>query len=265
MKNRSIVLILFSLVFGMNQVIAQGNEFDIPLSEPGKKGKLIVDLRSGPVIVKGTNRQDVLVRYKDLEGEDLKIVNAKNGLKKISGGVAGLEISERNNIVLVESDNWNKSVEVYVEVPRSFDLRLETYNDGYIKVENIEGEVDTENYNGPISADNISGVLVASTYNGDIKVTFDQLTPNTPLAYSTYNGDIDITFPAGTKANFKLKSENGDIYTGFDMSFSKPEQPRQVKKGRKIFVDGWIKGKINGGGPEVIMKNYHGDIFIRKN
>jgi DUF4097 and DUF4098 domain-containing protein YvlB len=87
------------------------------------------------------------------------------------------------------------------------------------------------------------------------------------MSYSTYNGDIDLTLPAATKATFKMKTEQGEIYTGFDMDItsSGPVQKKDTRSGTfKIVIDDWKKGNINGGGADVTMKNYNGDIYIRK-
>ncbi|MEQ8424791.1 MAG: DUF4097 family beta strand repeat-containing protein, partial [Cyclobacteriaceae bacterium] len=123
------------------------------------------------------------------------------------------------------------------------------------------------NYNGEITARNISGSVVASTYNGDIKITFDKVNEGTPMSYSTYNGDIDITFPSAFKGTLKLKTERGEIFSGFDVNLVKsgPIQKKEVKSGTyRVVIDDWVRGDVNGGGPEFTMKNYNGDILIRK-
>jgi DUF4097 and DUF4098 domain-containing protein YvlB len=158
-------------------------------------------------------------------------------------------------------------MDLEIEVPSGFDLDIHTYNDGDLMISNIQGELALTNYNGEILAVNISGSAVATTYNGDIKITFDKITENTPMSYSTYNGDIDLTMPASTKASFKMKTEQGEIYTGFEMDItsSGPVQKKDANSGTfKIVIDDWKKGNINGGGPEMTMKNYNGDIYIRK-
>jgi len=44
-----------------------------------------------------------------------------------------------------------------------------------------------------------------------------------------------------------------------------PVQKKETKSGNfKVVIDDWVKGDINGGGPEFTMKNYNGDILIRK-
>lgn len=256
------VLITSSLAQAQN-----ANEFTIPLSDPSKRGKLKAHLNSGSITVKGTARKDVLVKYSAEEDKQAGRKSSPDGLKRISGGGMDLEASENSNYVKVQSDSWNRELNLEIEVPSGFDLEVHTYNNGDLMITNIQGEVDLTNYNGEITALNISGSVVATTYNGDIKVTFDKVKEGTPMSYSTYNGDIDLTFPASLKASFKMKTEQGEIFTGFDMTItsSGPVQKKDTKSGTyKVVIDDWKKGDVNGGGPEITMKNYNGDIYIRK-
>jgi DUF4097 and DUF4098 domain-containing protein YvlB len=152
-------------------------------------------------------------------------------------------------------------------VPSDFDLEVHTYNDGDLIVTNVQGDIELTNYNGEITALNISGSVVATTYNGEIKIAFDKVKEGAPMSFSTYNGDVDLTFPASLKASLKMKTEQGDIFTGFDINLSKssPVQKKDTKSGGfKIIVDDWRKGDINGGGAEITVKNYNGDIYVRK-
>jgi hypothetical protein len=269
----ALTLITLGLILISSATFAQtgANEFTVPLTDPAKRGKLKAHLNYGSITVKGTGRKDVLVKYKS-ETEDEDKHHGKNGknldgMKRVSGGGMDLEASENNNYVKISSDSWNNKMDLEVEVPSGFDLDIHTYNDGDLMISNIQGELALTNYNGEITALNISGTAVATTYNGDIKITFDKITDNTPMAYSTYNGDIDLTMPATTKATFKMKTEQGEIYTGFDMEItsSGPVQKKDTKSGTfKIVIDDWKKGNINGGGAEMTMKNYNGDIYIRK-
>lgn len=252
---------------------AQGqNEFTIPLSDPAKRGMLKASLNSGSITIKGTARQDVLVRYSEQESDHDHDQNhddddENDGLRRIGGGGMDLEASENNNAVRVESSSWNTALNVEIEVPAGFDVEVSTYNNGDLMLSNIQGEVALTNFNGDITALNISGAVVATTYNGEIKVTFDKVKENTPMSFSTYNGDIDLSFPSTLKASFKMKSQSGDIYTDFDMKVTStgPKQTRDSKSGSiRIVVDDWQKGDVNGGGAEIAVKNYNGDIYLRK-
>lgn len=274
----SLLAIGFTLAFGQ----AANNEFTIPLSDPAKRGKLKAHLNYGSITVKGTARKDVLVRYKEEADKDNdhdedhdrdkhkdKDGGSTNreGLKRIGGGGLELEASENGNLVKVSSGSWNVKTNLEIEVPSGMDLNVSTYNDGDLMITNIQGEVELTNYNGESTALNISGSVVATTYNGDVRVTFDKVTEGKPMSYSTFNGDVDLTLPAATKATFKMKTESGDIYTGFDMNItsSGPVKQQDPKSGAfKLKIDEWKRGDINGGGPEITMKNYNGDLYIRK-
>jgi hypothetical protein len=260
-------------------VFAQDSgEIPIPLSDPSKKGKLKVHINYGSITVKGTARKDILVKYStgrsrdhdsddDNDDDDDRQRGNKSGLKRIGGGTLDLEISENANFVKVSSDSWNNKCNLELEVPSGMDLTLHTYNDGDIYVTNIQGEIELTNYNGEIEAQNISGSVVATTYNGEIKVGFDKITEGTPMSFVTYNGDIDLTFPPTLKASLKMKTQQGEIMTGFDVKLSPvdPVKKTDSKGGTyKVTLDEWVRGDVGGGGPEFIMRNYNGDILVRK-
>jgi hypothetical protein len=278
MKKQILILGLVLVSFGLILITSSiakaqaANEFTIPLSDPAKRGKLKAHINAGSITVKGTARKDVLVKYTGEEEDDNDHGHGKNnkdreGLRKVGGGGLDLEASENSNYVKVQSGSWNNKMDLVIEVPTGFDLDVHTYNDGDLMITNVQGAVELEDYNGDITALNISGSVVATSYNGEIKVTFDKVTENTPMSYTSYNGDIDISFPAATKASCKMKTDQGEIYTGFEMNIFKTE-PVQKKDSRsgtfKIIIDDWKKGDINGGGPEVTIKTYNGNIYIRK-
>lgn len=255
------------LVMNCQVALGQGNnELIIPLSKVGEQGTLRVDIKRGSIAVVGNNRKDVLISYRSMT-KKYDDEESKNGLKRISGGAVDLEVTEKNNVVEAISDSWNNGVNLTITVPRNFNLDLSTYNGGDIEVNDINGDITLENYNGEISAQKISGSVSANTYNGEIQVELLKVNPDTPMSYITYNGDVDITLPGTIKANLKMKTTSGEIYSGFDVSLVKnePITKSESKSGTyKVYLDDWVKGAINGGGPELVMKNYNGDIYIRK-
>lgn len=293
MKKQFITIILLfvmaSFAFAQNS-----GDFVVPLSDPNKRGKLKAHLNYGSITVKGSPRKDVLIRYKAVEEGDhendedhdkdhdmrlkpLPRINTrtdnnksdanKAGLKKISGGALDLEVTENDNLVKVGSNSFSEKVKLEIEVPLEFDLNVSTFNDGVMFVSNVSGELELTNHNDDITAENISGSVLATSFNGAIKISFNKVKENTPMSFSTFNGDIDITFPPSLKATFKLKTEQGEIFSGFDMKTVQeaPVQKKETSGGTyKVVIDGSIKGEVNGGGPEFSMKNHNGDIIIRK-
>jgi hypothetical protein len=289
MEKKRLVIALTFMILGLILITPaltkaqDASEFTVPLSDPGKRAKLKANINSGSITVKGTARKDILVKYQTSEGEEgdkgrhhrnrnddrrgSDTPKSKEGLKRIGGSGMDLEVVEDNNNVKVKSNSWSKKVDLEIEVPSGTDLEVSTYNDGDIMVTNIQGQTELTNYNGEITALNISGSVVATTYNGEIKVTFDKVTEGAPMSYSTYNGDVDITFPSTLKATLKMKTEQGEIYTDFDIKLTStgPVQKKDTSSGvYRVIVDDWKRGDVNGGGAEVTVKNYNGDIYIRK-
>ncbi len=267
MKKQLILLLIATLMLATGTWAQNVGEFPVPLSDPNKRGKLKVHVNYGSITVKGTARKDVLVKYKSEEDEEHSKSNSKGGLKRIGGGTMEIEVSENANQVKIESGSWSKETNLEIEIPSGFDLNVQGYNDSDLVISNIQGELELTSYNGEIEATNISGSVIATTYNGDIKVAFDKVTEGTPMSYSTYNGDIDLTFPTTLKATLKIKTEQGEVFSDFDVNLIKggPVQKKDTKSGTyKVVIDEWVKGDINGGGPEFTMKNYNGDILIRK-
>ena len=99
-------------------------------------------------------------------------------------------------------------------------------------------------------------------------VTLTRLTTDKAMAFTSFNGDVDVTLPATAKANLKLRSDQGDIFTDFDVQTRSSPAPAQSTRrgdGRvRIEVNRAIYGAINGGGPEFELRTYNGNIYVRK-
>jgi hypothetical protein len=245
----------------------------VPLSNPGKPGSLEVGLLNGSIRVIGYEGKEVVIDAvtragKKRNSDDDEAKPAPGGMRKISSGHSfELTAEERNNRVEVNSDSWKRSVDLTIKVPRQFSLKLSTVNHGDIEVENVSGQMEVNNVNGSIELKNVSGSAVANTVNGKLIATFREIAPDAPMAFSTLNGAVDVTFPGNAKLSTKMKSERGEIYSDFDMAVEKsqPKIDHSSKTGTyRISIEDWVQGKINGGGPQVLMKNMNGNIYLRK-
>lgn len=263
MKTINLIILLLALM-PLGLLAQEDNRIVVPFSKPGEAKKVSIQVNRGSVVLTGNAQQkEVIVKYKSRSESKLKLVESNNGLKKIVGGLPNIKIEEHNNTVEIHSQDWNKAVDFTITVPKNVNLEISTHNDGKTEIDNIAGEITVDNHNGPISATKISGTIIANCYNGGIKIDYDKVTPNTPLSYTCYNGDLDISFPSSMKADVRMRTDMGEIFTGFEMNLIQGSANGK-KKGSKVYVDGWITGKINGGGPEVVLKNYTGNIYIRK-
>ncbi|MXV17751.1 DUF4097 family beta strand repeat-containing protein [Hufsiella ginkgonis] len=242
-------------------------QLTVPLSDPAKPCKLVVNLTSGSINVTGYAGKEIVI---DVQGDaPRKNERTANGMRRLSsGGSVDITAREEHNTVTVGSGIPVSRLVLNIKVPISAtNIKLRTVNGGTISVSNIGGDLELSNTNGGIKAENVSGSVVANTVNGSVNVSFKSVDGTAPMAFTTLNGNVDVTFPATLKANLKLKSDRGDVFSDFDMA-TDSSQPKSTKTSTngtyRIMIEDWINGKIGGGGPEMLMKNMNGNIYIRK-
>ena len=275
MKNLKIKVALVSLLLLFVIKLSAQETVTIPLTNPDKEGFLKMGIINGSITIKGSNTKEVIVKGTKVEKAKSYYSGRKtskndvSGLKRISNNSLEFSAEEYNNEVYVRSTPHG-TTDFEIEVPKNFSLKISTINKGDIYVENVNGTMDVSNINGKITLKDISGSVSADALNKDIVVNFIKVTPNAPMAFSSMNGDIDITFPKNFKADLKMKSDRGEIFTDFDLK-TKPNSSTVTKgensKGNafRVKVEKWIMGSINGGGSEVLFKNFNGDVIIRAN
>ncbi|MEO8025084.1 MAG: DUF4097 family beta strand repeat-containing protein [Bryobacteraceae bacterium] len=272
-RNLKTQFVLAMIGAGLAAGLAQAQDaVKVPLRNPGQPVKLRVHLLHGSINVKGYDGKEVLVeskgRGRERERERDRERDRSDGLRRIDNTSGGLEITEDNNTVTIGGSVFRAS-DVTVTVPFSTSLNLSTVNGGDIVVEHVAGEADVDNTNGNVTLTNVSGSVVAHALNGKLIVSFDKVTPGKAMSFSTLNGSIDVTLPPDTKANLKMKADNGDIYTDFEMQVG-PNRPAVVEDGRdrggkyRVKIDRAMYGSINGGGPEMTFTTLNGKIYIRK-
>jgi hypothetical protein len=310
----------------------EGGKLTVPLSNPGKPGKLIVNLLYGSIRVLGYDGKEVEIEVSAQKSTHANKNNNCNcpdeaksgqndpsteGLKKIPNNSIGLEAIEDDNQVTVRNTVLNRYLDLVIKVPKKFSVKLNSTNtnnafrlalvnpklaetflrmrgnspnpmpnppDAWsyssstngqsgqegqrtgIMVENLSGEVEIGCTNGNVILSELSGAAVVNTVNGQIKAIFKNVSASN-MSFTTLNGSIDVTLPATLKATAKIKSDQGEIFTDFDMEMVR-EQPQVEKKGGgkvyRVSVDNSVVGKINGGGPDLVFKNMSGNIYIRK-
>ena len=315
MKGIRICCLAFALVTGLVTAIPalqsteEAERIVVPLSDPGRPARLVVEILAGDITVRTGTGKEIIVQaaargddagdgeessdepyYGDSGEDEEDKANRERrkdrtaGLRRIPNTSTGLEIVEENNTVYVETSSYTRPVDVLVYVPARTSLKLGTVNDGDIRVEGVDGEIEAENTNGHVTLEKVSGSVVAHALNGNVTVDLVRIEPGKAMSFSSMNGDLDVTFPATLKADLRLKSDNGEIYTDFDVTMRRsssgsssgssgaeetPEPPPTGKKGsKKTKVYGHdshgMHGTVNGGGPTMRFETFNGNIYIRK-
>ena len=167
--------------------------------------------------------------------------------------------------------SWDRAMEFIVEVPARTNLKLGLVNGGALLVENVDGDIETNNINGPSTTlTNVSGSVVANATNGKLVAVLTRVTAQKAMAFASLNGVVDVTLPASVRANVKLRSDQGDVFTDFDIQLTaSKEQPaardsRQSGGRYRLDIDRSLYGTINGGGPEFELRSFNGNVYLRR-
>ncbi len=238
----------------------------VPLTDPTRPAMVKVNLLAGSITVRGYEGKDVIVEARARAESER---GSRDGMRRVPINSTGLAVEEENNQVDIGTQSLNRPVDITVQVPFKTSLHLRCTNDGDITVTKVEGEIDVNNTNGAVTLKNIAGNAVAHALNDNVVVTFDRINPTKPMAFSSMNGDVDVTFPADLKATLSINAGQGDVLSDFDIQLQarapavSTETARE--KGRfRVKLDKSISGTINGGGQAIQLKNFNGNIYIRK-
>ena len=273
MIRRPLVLVLAGLLstatIALPLAQQSGDGTVVPLSDPARPALVRAHLMNGGITVRGENRKDVLVIT---TGDDVARGGRgrrapdppPTGLRRLTQG-AGLSVSEENNQITI-TGAFNRGADIEIRVPARTNLNLTGLNGDDTIVENVEGEIEVSHQNAGLRLTNVAGSVVANSHNGDVRVVLTRLTSDKAMAFTSFNGNVDVTLPATAKANLAMRSDNGDIYTDFDVQTSTAPAPRESRSGRaRVFeINQSIIGAINGGGPEFELRTFNGNIYVRR-
>ena len=263
------------------------NRSVVPFSDPSKPGTVRVSLLNGGIAVTGYPGKEVLVQSVARDGDeesDPESSDARDegqderarGLRRVANMSAGIAIEEANNVVEIASRSYTHGFDLDIQVPVGTSLELETVNDGDVVVRNVDGEINVENVNGEVTLRDVSGSVVAHALNGDVTVILQRVDPKKEMSFTSMNGNVDVTLPAAVRAAVRVKSDNGEVYTDFDIKLearaemrnqetgSKDERPSRGSRGHQYGYENVMIGTLNGGGPTLRFQTFNGNIYIRK-
>jgi hypothetical protein len=279
---------------GVAQTPQNPQQVTVPLSDPSRPGRLSLDLMWGGITISGSNRKDVLIEARS--SDETRLFGRGRGGVIVDGGrflilpgrgrggndgdgaglrrlaqPAGFEVEEHNNQVVISAGGaMNRGIDFTIQVPAKSDLKLSTLNNGPIVVANVEGEIEANNQNESITLTNVAGSVVANAHNGKVKVVMTRLTAGKAMGFTSFNGNVDVTLPASARANLKMRSDMGEIFTDFDVQIRPAASTTAAPGGRgsgggfRLDVNQSIQGSLNGGGPEFELRTFNGNIYLRK-
>jgi hypothetical protein len=241
----------------------------VAFSDPSRPGTLKVHLLNGGITVNAYNGKEVIIhsRAKTSRGQE-RTPPESQGLHRLDSSASGVRVEEENNVMSISTPISN-SVDLDIQVPTKTNLSLKTLNGGAILIEGVDGDIEANNNNGRVTLTDVAGSVLAYSINGNVLATLKRVTAQKPMAFTTLNGNVDVTLPGDVKANVKLRTEHGDVYTDFDVKIQPGAAPvvedtRRSGGRYRIEMDRNILGTINGGGPDFELHTLNGNVYIRK-
>lgn len=165
----------------------------------------------------------------------------------------------------ISSEYSTQNVILHIKVPKRTRLDIELYKGGDVEINNISGAIEAEAFKGSIIANGVSGPMVAETHNTDIVVSFDVLNQQNPTSLTSHSGNIDISINKNTSAKINVQSYKGEILSGLATEFFASEDVQRKNKGgkQKIVIGGMMSAEVNGGGQDITLATYNGNVYVR--
>lgn len=239
MKNLLTVLIISVLCVNAN---AQTKPYHVAFSGQGKKVQVLIQQAS--VNIQGYDGNEVVIE----QGENRKeLPKEADGLRLITSGVVdntgvGANAEVEGNTLKISIPKNRYLGTLTVKVPKNINLSVsegQNWGEQKIIISDISGEIELKTNNSKAYLNDITGPLVAHTGNGKIFIVYSKISQSSPSSINA-SGAIDVTLPADSKANLKIRSYYGDLFTDWDITPVKKESKTVASSGIKTTGEGKI-------------------------
>jgi hypothetical protein len=242
-----------------------GDRVVVPARNSSRPRLVDAAVLNGSLVVKAYNGKEVIIETTGRGNSGTP--RTMGTMKRLDLPPGGLEVQEEDNVITVRLRSPMHGGGVIISVPVDTSLKLNSHN-GAVEVDGVHGELDAQSQNGAVTLKNVAGTVVAHSHNGEVKASIDRLDTAKPISFSSWNGNIDVTLPADFKANVKLKSNRGEIWSDFDVKLAPGEtitEKSDSSKGKfRVSTERTFSGTINGGGMEASFTTYNGAIMLHK-
>ena len=254
MKNIRVLIILVMVLAVL--VSAKGQEYKLAVS--GNKTLKIHEV--GKVEITGYDGNEIVfsTEVKANDGAE----RAK-GLRAISGGGLednsgiGLSIIESGDNIEVNPLSKRSGPRYKIKVPRNVKVFYEhsTAYGSKVVIKDIASEIEASTNHSSLWLENVTGPMTINTVHGKIEAIFSDVNQASPTTIVSVHGLIDIALPSNSKANLKMRTTWGEIYT--DMNIALDKSTDSDASSTKI------SGTLNGGGVVLDISTSHSNIYLR--
>jgi Putative adhesin len=238
---------------------AGSNVITVKPSDPNRIATLQVRLMLASVSITAYEGKEILITASGRSARTSRPNPQAEGLRRI-GGTGGFSVTEENNVVSIRNSGFG-DLSLEIQVPSMTNIQADVTISPLFRIDGVDGDIEVNVTNGQIRLTNIAGSIVAHSTNGGMVAAMRRTTPQKPMAFTSVNGNVDVALPRDTKAELKLRTTRGDIYTDFDVQLA-TAAANVGSNGSHRFESATL-GTINGGGPNFELRTVNGNIFLR--
>jgi DUF4097 and DUF4098 domain-containing protein YvlB len=229
------------------------------------KPDLRVNVNDGSVTVRTWDRKEIDARVITVHWRipsDVQVVEHQSGDR--------VELEVRMPHRMFSMNLGQRSIQVELRVPRELRSDIRT-GDGSIIVEDLRGETHLSTGDGRIEATSLDGTLEAQTGDGRIRARgrFDLLNLHTgdgsieaevnngsrmtsEWSVRTGDGHVTLRLPSNFSADLDVHTGDGHIQSDLPVTVSGSRHEHE------------LRGKLNAGGPPLIVRTNDGSIRLEK-
>lgn len=122
---------------------------------------------------------------------------------------------------------------------------------GSVTIERAKGEVVAKTSGGSIRVEEVMGAIEATTSGGTVTAHISRQ-PKARCYLKTSGGSVKVYLAEDIAVNLDAKTSGGHVETDFPVTIQGKISKRS------------LQAKINGGGPELVLKTSGGSIYLRK-
>lgn len=259
MKNRFVAFVAMAIVAVAFVSLSQAKSNNLEKVFKVKSGgTLYLDSDSGAVEVEShdKNTVEILVTKKGDDADSFEVTFEQKGRdvrvegEREGGGWFNNQVRVRYIIKVpskynVDLDTGGGSIDL-ADLNGKVDLHT---SGGSIKLGRIKGDVDAKTSGGSIRVEEVAGNIDAHTSGGSIRAMISKQ-PTADCKLSTSGGSVTAYLLPSIKVDLSASTSGGRVRSDFDVDGSVSKRS--------------IKGEINGGGPDLVLRTSGGSVSIKE-
>ncbi len=222
-----------------------------------------INVTGGNVTIQGQDGDTVTIVVTPASEPDDEPMSTAGGLRRLPNRGQNLVVRQDGSDIILRSGTTEDSADILVRLPHDAALSASSSMEGAIRVNDVHGELDLYASNGTIDVEGIRNAAVVHAQSDDVTASVATTDLPGPLVITSWAGDVELRMPAELRANLRWRTNYGEVMTDLDVTDVETVVEREESEdGTRI--EGFTQGRLNGGGAEVSVTTFAGDIVLRR-